>query len=149
MYVPSEKGVILCFVAGTQVHTDDGVKRIEDLEAGDLVTTHNAVSHRMGSAHISTHFSSWTTHLIHVPLPGETITCTAEHPFWVVDRGWTKAAHLTSGDRLQTLTGDGVPILEVTHEKPSKRVRVYNMTVDAPHTYFVGKAGVLVHNKKR
>ena len=77
------------------------------------------------------------------------ITCTGDHPFWVVGRGWVKARDLTSQDCLLDIHGGVRPISAVTHERLQKPVRVYNITVDNTHTYYVGNVGVLVHNKPR
>jgi len=74
----------------------------------------------------------------------ETIQATSEHPFWVLDRGWIAAGDLRSGDSLPTLTGS---TLTVRRTRNRGRCRtVFNFEVEAHHSYFVGRSGVLVHN---
>jgi hypothetical protein len=82
-----------CFVAGTQVHTPDGPKAIETLNAGDMVFTSNGV------APIKTVKRRESADIVEVTLRnGERITCTGEHPFFT-DVGWVIARNL-NGRRL-------------------------------------------------
>ncbi|VTS00347.1 polymorphic toxin-type HINT domain-containing protein [Tuwongella immobilis] len=67
---------------------------------------------------------------------GQFIETTAEHPFWVVNRGWTPVWELTIGDSLTTITGETVSV-EGVHET-DRRQTVYNLRVAEFHTYFVG-----------
>ncbi|VTR97090.1 polymorphic toxin-type HINT domain-containing protein [Tuwongella immobilis] len=60
----------------------------------------------------------------------------AEHPFWVVGRGWTPVWELSIGDCLTTITGETVSV-EGVHET-NRRETVYNLRVSDFHTYFVG-----------
>ena len=77
-----------------------------------------------------------------------TIRTTAEHPFWNVGRGWTKAGELKQGNALLSYDGRAVPLLEVRHTGETEAV--YNFRVTEGHTYFVGCAewgfGVWAHN---
>jgi hypothetical protein len=72
---------------------------------------------------------------LHFP-DGELIRTTPEHPFFVVDHGWTPAGSLKAGDRVVTLIGDSVPVAEV-YDTGEWEV-VYNLRVAEYHTYFVG-----------
>ncbi|VTS04884.1 polymorphic toxin-type HINT domain-containing protein [Tuwongella immobilis] len=67
---------------------------------------------------------------------GQLIETTAEHPFWVVGRGWTPVWELSIGDCLRTIAGESVSI-EGVHET-DRRQTVYNLQVSDYHTYFVG-----------
>ncbi|VTR97042.1 polymorphic toxin-type HINT domain-containing protein [Tuwongella immobilis] len=67
---------------------------------------------------------------------GQLIETTAEHPFWVVGRGWTPVWELSIGDCLTTITGETVSV-EGIHET-NRRETVYNLRVSDFHTYFVG-----------
>jgi superfamily II DNA or RNA helicase len=77
-----------CFVAGTPVHTPNGLTAIEELKAGDAVFTsdgvHNirTVSKRKPNSLVEVTFDT-----------GETIICTPEHPFFT-DWGWVPARAL-------------------------------------------------------
>ncbi|VTR96950.1 polymorphic toxin-type HINT domain-containing protein [Tuwongella immobilis] len=69
-------------------------------------------------------------------MAGQLIETIAEHPFWVVGRGWTPVWELTIGDSLTTITGETVSV-EGVHET-DRRETVYNLRVSDFHTYFVG-----------
>jgi hypothetical protein len=69
---------------------------------------------------------------------------TAEHPFWVRDRGWVKAGQLRSGDEVPQLGGGWLRIARVATSE--KRETVYNFEVEDFHTYFVGDLAAWVHN---
>jgi intein/homing endonuclease len=89
--------------------------------------------------------------VLNLHIGGGIIETTAEHPFWVRDRGWVEAYYLRLGDELATLDGRWV-LCEGVAE--SGRVEtVYNVEVAGGHTYFVGADGwgfaVWAHNAKK
>ncbi|MGW0432215.1 polymorphic toxin-type HINT domain-containing protein [Micromonospora sp. NPDC003197] len=76
-----------------------------------------------------------------------TVTATEGHPFWLPERNtWVDADDLTGGKRLQTSAGGTATVL-ATRER-TERTRVYNLTVDTTHTFYVlaGGLDLLVHN---
>lgn len=94
---------------------------------------------------------------------------TAEHPFWVAGLGWVPASELQPGQQLEIVDTDPRPDIDrpegqklkdyqtdgkrrtatVVSVKPGRtRTTVYNIEVEDFHTYFVGFAGVWVHNKR-
>ncbi len=86
--------------------------------------------------------------ILEVRLGGQTIETTAEHPFYVLEKGWVRAAKLEVGDQLvghddKLTTVDSVTTTDRTES-------VYNVRVAADHTYFVGDYdwgfSVWVHN---
>jgi hypothetical protein len=69
---------------------------------------------------------------------------TATHPFFSEDRrDWVLAGELQVGERVRTK--DCPARITGIKWKPGTH-RVYNIEVEADHTYFVAKLGVLVHN---
>jgi hypothetical protein len=70
---------------------------------------------------------------------------TPEHPFAKVGAGWTRAAALTRGDRIQTAAGGDATVLAVEIRAVQPTV-VHNLTVSKTHAYFVGSRALLVHN---
>ncbi|MEV6143643.1 polymorphic toxin-type HINT domain-containing protein [Streptomyces sp. NPDC051992] len=75
------------------------------------------------------------------------ITATEGHPFWVPAlHQWVEAGSLKAGQWLQTSAGTWVLITATKHRAQS--TKVYNLTVDDLHTYYVlaGVTAVLVHN---
>ena len=86
--------------------------------------------------------------LVTLDVGGRSIRTTAEHPFWVQGRGWTKACDLIAGDRLRCADGRRVVVAGV--RDAGEVAAVYNLRVAADHTYFVGDPGwgfsVWAHN---
>ncbi len=85
----------------------------------------------------------WNAHVA-----GQIIRTTAEHPFWVVGRGWIATHDLRIRDLVSTRNGLVVPIEGVA--KSGQIETVYNWRVADYHTYFVSAtdAGVSIwaHN---
>lgn len=84
-----------CFMAGTLVRTDTGLKKIEEIVSGEFVLTYNdktkkselkEVIHRLV-------FDSFQYLCIFELVNGETIKCTTNHEFYF-ERGWHSAGNL-------------------------------------------------------
>jgi Pretoxin HINT domain len=99
---------------------------------------------------------------------------TGNHSFWIQDLGWLQARELKAGQRLQLVDDVEAYIAQTpctldtaaTHaaeliEGSGKagrsstaagerllRIRVFNIELEDFHTYFVGEAGVWVHNER-
>jgi hypothetical protein len=140
-------GGFTCFVAGTPVAADAGLVPVETLAAGQCVLSCDPVSAERASGEIVRTIVGYSTALVHIRLEAETLHCTPQHPFWVIDRGWVDAGYLQEGDLLLTADGQRTPILTVTHQNLLTPVLIYNITVAGQHTFFVGKSRILVHNK--
>ncbi len=74
----------------------------------------------------------------------EVLGVTGNHPFWVRNRGWTKAEDLLDGDEIFSSRGGWVKVGSASWFAHSQTV--YNLEVDGFHTYFVGASGAWVHN---
>lgn len=77
-----------------------------------------------------------------------TVTATDGHPFWVVDlHKWVNAEDLKPGHRLETADHRDATTVVKTRTR-TRHQRVYNLTVDGLHTYYVGTgtSSALVHN---
>ena len=142
-----------CFVADTLVLMEDGShKRIADIEIDDIVigcTGHNKVIGieipKLGDRELYTlngNHPAWFT---------------AEHPFYVLDKGWAsidpdqtfedhkfKVGSLTIGDIVEKYTGSE-EITSITVFNNDPELPVYNLLLDGDHTYFAND--YLVHNK--
>ena len=73
----------------------------------------------------------------------DTLGVTGYHKFYTEDRGWVTVDQLAMGELIRTVAGD-VTVSSVTREEGV--FRVYNMTVEADHDYYVGDLTALVHN---
>ena len=140
------KATGMCFVAGTEVHTEEGKERIEEIEAGDRVWAEDPETGEKGIKTVVSTFERETDELVRVYAGGEEIITTAEHPFYVPKRGWTAAIELRAGDVLVNVNGEYVILEKIEHELLESPVKVYNFEVEDFHTYYVGDSGVLVHN---
>jgi hypothetical protein len=134
-----------CFVAGTEILTVEGIKNIEDIQAGDWVIADDPTTPGgIESKQVLDTFVRETDALVDLYVDGEVISTTGEHPFWVPDKGWVEAKDLIVGSLLQT--GDG-RIVDVDRvEKRFGKFEVYNFNVEGIPTYFVSELGILVHN---
>lgn len=132
-----------CFVAGTPVLTEAGVRPIESVRVGDQVLTQEADS---GELRLRTVLGT----TLRPPHPtcrirltsGRQIQATGGHPLWVSGEGWVLVKNLKSGMQLHTVRG-AVGIAEVTLESARP---THNLIVDQSHTYFVGHDHVLCHD---
>jgi hypothetical protein len=77
-----------------------------------------------------------TAQIIHLHVGGQVIKTTSEHPFYVYNKGWTRAGDLKPGDRLSSHDGQWVAVEEVFDT--GEYATVYNLRVADWHTYFVG-----------
>ena len=66
------------------------------------------------------------------------IVATDEHPFYVVDVGWTTADAVQVGQKLVGAGGAVLTVVANRDWKPDGGVVVYNFQVEGDHTYFVG-----------
>jgi hypothetical protein len=152
-----KKGEPLCFAAGTLVHTKSGLRPIESLSVGELVWSMS--EHDVGQPgwrRISDHAVTGESEIFEVRLNNssgefqETIRTTSLHPFWVEDLNGPNAGKfvavqdLRPGDKLRLANNSNVWVENVNSTGVIETV--YNFTVEGWHTYYVGEAGVWVHN---
>ena len=138
-------GFRACFVAGTPIRTPDGSKPIEEFksfeEVGEdcdyvLARSEFDPNGPVRARRVLRKFVR-VAPVLNLHVGGRVIGTTAEHPFFVEDKGWTPAFDLRIGDRV--LLEDG-KCLRVEGVADSGRVEtVYNIEVENDHTYFVGE----------
>ena len=97
-----------CFVRGTPILTPDGSTPIEELRPDDWVMTapDDDPEAEPVARQVEETFENYLPFL-DLYVNGRTIRTTAEHPFWVKDRGWIAAQQLQGGDLLRATTADG------------------------------------------
>ncbi|MDY6785854.1 MAG: polymorphic toxin type 28 domain-containing protein [Cyanobacteriota bacterium] len=134
-----------CFVAGTPVLTPSGHQPIEMLQTGDIVVSSEPETGQTTEGLISRCFRREVPVVFEIVVGTVTITCSPEHPFWVVDEGWKKAGDLKVGEEIVTPSQESVKIEAIEHRKGS--FTVYNIEVEGFHTYRVSSLSILVHNK--
>jgi hypothetical protein len=145
----------MCFVAGTKVHTPDGLKNIEDIRPGDWVLSRDEPTgeqaYKPVVETIVTHPDALYTIAYDPDGPGgrpaEQLVTTAPHPFWVVDaERFVAAEDLKLGDHFLLAHGGMAEVAGLTVDDAPEGTRTYNFEVADFHTYFVGEEGVWVHN---
>jgi Pretoxin HINT domain len=100
-----------CFVAGTLVHTNEGLMPIEQLQVGDLVLSRReygetAVYHPVVKTYVhDDHEVVLVEYLILEEQDSRHFVATEDHPFWVRDVGWTTAGNLECGHEFDTVDG--------------------------------------------
>ncbi len=134
----------VCFPAGTQVHTRDGLVNIEDLQIGDPVLTYNEQTEEQEYKAIQQIHVRYTLQMMAIELPnGEVLEVTPEHRFYS-NGEWVEAMSLEVGDTLQTLSGVYTTISGI--ENFPKHQKVYNFDIADNENYYVTEDGLLVHN---
>ncbi|QIH76154.1 hypothetical protein GTN31_07245 [Macrococcoides canis] len=136
-----------CFVAGTLVKTKQGLKPIEVIQVGDEVLSRCMETGYVSYKSVTDTFSKQADVITTITLiNGEIIQSTPQHLYFTTNRGFIVAEQLTEGDKL---LGDHNILSISSVETTEKTAQVYNFEVADNHTYFVGQASVLVHNKCR
>lgn len=138
-----------CFVAGTPVQTKHGLKPIEKIQVGDLVTARDGVTGETAWKSVLRVIRNGEKDVLRVEYVDENgkhefLGVTHEHPFMLEGKRWVEAGKLVPGDKMMRLDG-GLLIVEKIG-KYKVRHHTYNLEVADFHTYFVGAMGVWVHN---
>ena len=139
----------VCFAAGTQVETSEGPMAIEDVKVGDLVWSMDEETGEIALKRVFRTFVTEGKEVLELVVADESgiaeaVTVTAEHPFWVAERGWVEAGDLRADDVLSSLDGGASTVLSL--EMLEEQTTVYNFEVEDFHTYFVGDGDIWVHN---
>ncbi len=143
-------GCGMCFPAGTLVETRHGRVPIEKIKVDDEVLARNMDTGKLEYKKVIALTKPHQDKLLVLKIEGErtAIRTTPSHPFWVRHAGkaaaWIPAGKMQVGDQVLTDTGKWE---KVTEDSPLTRLAVvYNFEVQDDHDYFVGLAGILVHN---
>ena len=135
-----------CFVAGTLILTAEGLKRIEEIKAGDRVLSADTETMISEYKTVLETFVRRTNEIIHIFIENEEITTTVDHPFWVNGKGFVPAMNLVIGSELINDKGDIVCVENIRRETNREGVEVFNFKVEECHTYYITEKKILVHN---
>lgn len=149
-----------CFVAGTLITLADGsLKKIEEIEAGDIVSTFDLKAGVVVHNVVNAVFSKTVSHTVEYRLSnGEAVRCTVDHPIYIESKGWCSFDSTLSnqaysleqavkqvelGDIVKLYNGEteiiGINVL-------SEEVKVYNLQdIEGNHNFFANN--ILVHNR--
>ena len=135
-----------CFTGDTLVATENGQKRIDEIEVGEKVWSYDIFTGETELKEVVTVFVHECDEILHLHTSNDDIDTTTNHPFYVIGKGWVAAGDLTAGDEIYLIDGLTAFITGAELEKLEEPIRVYNIEVLDNHTYFVGDKAVLVHN---
>jgi hypothetical protein len=162
-----------CFVAGTRVLTWEGPRSIESVQVGTRVLSRDPQTGQQGWKRVLATFVTHPARLYHVRYrmrnaggsasgsagtevrtdeDEHELACTGEHPFYdAVSQRFVPAEDLKVGTRLSLASGAAGELVAIRVVDPpsGQRITTYNFEVADWHTYFVGEAGVWVHNQGR
>jgi hypothetical protein len=131
-----------CFAAGTPVHTITGQRPIESIAIGDQVLTQDPQTGALSYQPVLAAVHNKPDAVWKIKLGAETILATGIHRFWRVGQGWVMSRDLKPGDRLRVLGG----VAQVTSAECDSVQPVFNLEVMQAESFFVGSAGMLVHD---
>ena len=134
------------FIAGTSIHTPQGLSAIERITTGVMVESRDDTKWADNTQQVSSTFGRTAPSYRQLQTELETLSLTDEHPLWVQGKGWTHAKDVVQDDILAALKGD---VLVRANTVIAKPVQVYNFSVSNTPNYFVGEAGVWAHNAKK
>ncbi len=138
-----------CFGAGTPLRTLTGHKLIEEVCVGDVLLSRSEkdLDGPLAGKVVEQIFVR-TGEIWHLHVGSEVIRTTAEHPFWVKEKGWVATNELQQGDLLASQDGQWILVEEVFNTGIWERV--YNLRIGEFQTYFVGSGNwtfcVWAHN---
>jgi hypothetical protein len=129
------------------VHTESGTEPIESLKVGNAVLAESGELASCVLTYVSKTLKRTASEVVVIRIPDEEIMVTSEHPFWVVGMGWMRASDISAGDSLRTASGTHLVVKHIEVRQLDHPVTVYNLSVEAPNTFYIGNSAVLVHNK--
>jgi hypothetical protein len=131
-----------CFVAGTPVWTQGGMRPIEQIGVGELVLSQDPISGRLDFRPVVGTTTRPPSAVVELALQGETIVATRGHRFWVAGHGWRMAKFLGADNALFGGRGS----VDLRSVAAGEDQAAYNLVVADFHTYFVGRSRLLVHD---
>ena len=134
-----------CFVEGTKVLTETGLKNIEDINVGDKVYTLNLNNNQRELKEVTYTFEGTTLETYEFTINNEKIKTTPMHKFYIQDKGWIRAYEVEIGDKL-IAKDNNMEITDIEYIYHKEPVKIYNMTVEDNHNYLITEYELLVHN---
>jgi intein/homing endonuclease len=139
---------------------DDGsMKKIEDVVAGDVVSTFDLVLNTKTKNVVNAVLSKSVNEIVEYKLDnGEVLKCTVDHPIFVEEKGWssfnsdlsnkiysleTFVKQIEIGDKVKLLNGISEIVNIIKH---NEETIVYNLQdIENNHNFFANN--ILVHNR--
>lgn len=131
-----------CFVAGTLISTQRGLRPVEKIEVGDMALSRNTSTGELCWKPVIACTTRPPEPTVKFDVDDAQLQCTAGHLLWVSGKGWTKASQIKEGDLLHTASDPAV----VTKVIKANVAPTFNLEIAENHTYFVGNSRVLSHD---
>ena len=136
-----------CLIEGTKVLTEKGMKNIEDISIGDKVYSMNTQNNQKELRKVNAVYRGETSETYKIMIGNEEIQTTARHKFYTADRGWIVASSLEVGEEIIDKDSNKLKITKIEQKRYEKPVKIYDLTVEEYHNYFITESAILVHNK--
>ena len=140
-----DAGIPSCFVAGTKVATEEGLKNIEEIKVGDKVYSINIDTNEKELKSVVSLYQGKTNDIYEITVKNQLIKASAIHRFYIVDKGWIRANELEEGDIISAKDSNMI-ISNIEHKFYNNPISIYNLTVEDFHTYVITEYELLVHN---
>lgn len=133
------------FVEGTRVWTPWGATNIQNLVKGDVVLAYDLATGEVVESKISQVFVFYSEDIAEMEIGNETFYLNADHRFYSpTDSDWHEASSINSG--FTVLNKDGETVNVSRSRSYSRKYKLIELTIEDHANYFVGEAGILVHN---
>jgi hypothetical protein len=140
-----------CFVAGTLVMTEAGLRPIEEIEVGDRVLSRDEATRETEFKAVTQLVHRYDREVWNLALSIEdgsgeleSFSTTDDHPWRTSVGAWISTESLAPGTKLDL--ADGRTAVVVSVQKTDRTSETFNLEVSDFHTYFVGHIGAWVHN---
>ncbi|MCX0355699.1 hypothetical protein LI064_14355 [Clostridium perfringens] len=141
-----------CLIGETLVKTLEGFKPIRELEISDLVLSKNEKLGIDEYKKVTEIHRNSTYESCILSTKNSIIEATTGHLFMIKGKWWTAAIDIKENDYIELSNGNYEEILKIEYKENNYPIKVYNLTVEDNHNYYVGEKEVLTHNmttKKR
>lgn len=136
-----------CFIAGTLVHCENGLKKIEDVQIGDKVLAYNEETGEQAYKTVLHLFRNESKDWTGITVNDNEIVSTPGHKYYLpLLKQWISAQDLKVGNTVLLSNGQLAKVQSTRSIHYDTPQTTYNFEVEDFHTYYV-ETGVLVHNQ--
>lgn len=132
--VPDSSGGLACFTGDTLILTENGLKKIKEIDLGDRIVTKNGISkvHKI--------YKHITKKIYEITVNNQIIRASFSHPF-ATERGVILASELVKGDLVKNINGVNFEIEEIKTVDQETEVFEINTFED---NYYITNSKILV-----
>ena len=135
-----------CFTGDTLVAAENGQKRIDEIEVGDKVWAFNVETRESELKTVTKVYVHSVDEILRLYTDEGDIDTTANHPFYVIGKGWVAAGDLVVGDEVYNLDETASAILGLEIEILDEPVLVYPENIDYSYRDPNGHDYLYIHN---